>query len=174
MADLDGDGYKEIICGAMGGVYVWRHDGTAFGQQPLFAKAGRDLRSSPVVCDLDGDGQPDVHFDMYYAEVKLGADFDLTALLTEEGSLNYGGITDSSYATYINDYLAADDLTRSSECYELLRYIAANAPIIPVCFERHEVITHRNVITGMEVTSSNVFYTITDWTITFSDEEQGD
>ena len=110
--------------------------------------------------DLDGDGQPDVHFDMYYAEVKLGADFDLTALLTEEGSLNYGGITDSSYATYINDFLAADDLTRSSECYELLRYIAANAPIIPVCFERHEVITHRNVITGMDVTANNVFFNI--------------
>ena len=122
--------------------------------------------------DLDGDGQPDVHFDMYYAEVKLGADFDLTALLTEEGSLNYGGITDSSYATYINDYLAADDLTRSSECYELLRYIAANAPIIPVCFERHEVITHRNVITGMNVTANNVFFNISDWTITFSDEDR--
>ncbi|HIS66752.1 MAG TPA: ABC transporter substrate-binding protein [Candidatus Scatomorpha merdipullorum] len=122
--------------------------------------------------DLDGDGQPDVHFDMYYAEVKLGADFDLTALLTEEGSLNYGGITDSSYATYINDYLAADDLTRSSESYELLRYIAANAPIIPVCFERHEVITHRNVITGMNVTANNVFFNISDWTITFSDEDR--
>ena len=60
VADLDGDGYKEIICGAMGGVYVWKHDGTAFGQQPLLAKAGRDLRSSPVVCDLDGDGQKEI------------------------------------------------------------------------------------------------------------------
>ena len=52
----------------------------------------------------------------------------------------------------------------------MLRYIATNAPIIPVCFERHEVITHRNVITGMEVTNTNVFYNISDWTIKFSDE----
>lgn len=119
--------------------------------------------------DLDGDGEPDVPFDMYYAEVKLGADFDLTPLLTEDGSLNYGGITDLNYATFINDFLAADSLTRESKCAELLRYIVTNAPIIPVCFERHEVITHRNVITGMNVTATNVFYNISDWTIRFSD-----
>ena len=88
-----------------------------------------------------------------------------------DGSLNYGGITDENYATYINNFLAAGDLERESACAEMLRYIAINTPIIPVCFERQEVITHRNVITGMEVTSSNVFYNITDWTIRFSDEE---
>lgn len=120
--------------------------------------------------DVDGDGNPDVAYDMFYAEVKLGADFDLTSLLTENGSLNYGGITDTAYETYINSFLAADDLSRPAACLEMLRYIASNAPIIPVCFERHEVITHRNVITGMQVTNSNVFYNISDWTITFSDE----
>ena len=122
-----------------------------------------------ALADMDGDGQPDGDFDMYYAEVKLGADFDLTALLTEDGSMNYGNIADENYATYINNYLAADDLTRQSVCYQMLLYIAQNAPIIPVCFERHEVITHRNVITGIEVTSSNVFYNISEWTIKFSD-----
>ena len=38
-------------------------------------------------------------YDMYYAEVKLGADFDLTSILTEDGSLNYGKIKDENYAT---------------------------------------------------------------------------
>ena len=56
VADLDNDGYKEIICGAYGGLYVWRHDGSAFAKQPLFARSGCDLRSSPIVADLDGDG----------------------------------------------------------------------------------------------------------------------
>ena len=87
-----------------------------------------------------------------------------------DGSLNYGQITDENYQTYINSFLAADDLTRDNACLDMLRYIATNAPIIPVCFERHEVITHRNVITGMEVTNTNVFYNISDWTIKFSDE----
>lgn len=120
--------------------------------------------------DLDGDGEPDVPFDMYYAEVKLGADFDLSTLLNVDGSLNYGGITDENYQTYINSFLAAGDLDRPNACAEMLRYIASNAPIIPVCFEQHEVITHRNVVTGMEVTAANVFYNISNWTIRFSDE----
>ena len=109
-------------------------------------------------------------FDMYYAEVKLGADFDLTSLLTENAALNYGKIADENYATYINDFLAATDLERSQACHNMLYYIATTAPIIPILFERQEVITHRNVITGMDPTSSNVFYGIENWTITFSSE----
>ena len=109
-------------------------------------------------------------YDMYYAEVKLGADFDLTSILTEDGSLNYGKIKDENYATYINAFLAADELTRTQACEVLLNYITTNVPIIPICFERQEVISHRNVITGMNPNASNVFYGIENWTITFSNE----
>ena len=57
----------------------------------------------------------------------------------------------------------------------MLYYIAVNAPIVPICFERQEVITHRNVITSMNPTSSNVFFGIENWTITFSsDTDQGE
>ena len=52
----------------------------------------------------------------------------------------------------------------------LLNYITTNVPIIPICFERQEVISHRNVITGMNPNASNVFYGIENWTITFSNE----
>lgn len=109
-------------------------------------------------------------FDMYYAEVKLGADFDLTSLLTKDSALNYGKIDDENYATYINDFLAATDLERPQACYNMLYYIATTTPIIPILFERQEVITHRNVITSMNPTSSNVFFGIENWTITFSSE----
>lgn len=111
-------------------------------------------------------------FDMYYAEVKLAADFDLTSLFAENSSLNYGKIKDENYATYINDFLAADDASRAQAAYNLYSYIAMTTPIIPICFERHEVITHRNVITGMNPTSSNVFFGIENWTITFSDQDK--
>ena len=106
-------------------------------------------------------------FDIYYAEVKLPANFDLTRLLTQEGALNYGGIDDENYATLINDYLKAGDASRQQACSSLLSYIAMNAPIVPICFERQEVITHRNAITGLDPTSSNVFFGITGWEINF-------
>lgn len=60
VADLNGDGYKEIISGGYGGVYVWKHDGTPFLREPFYSRTGSDLRSSPVVCDLDGDGQKEI------------------------------------------------------------------------------------------------------------------
>ena len=137
----------------------------------------RELSWSDYIAELrdyDADGKPDGDFDMYYAEVKLGADFDLSPLLTENGSLNYGKIADENYAAYIDAFLAATDLDRSSKCAELLRYIVSTAPIVPVCFERHEVITHRNVITGIEVTANNIFYNIPEWKITFGEVKKGD
>lgn len=108
-------------------------------------------------------------FDMYYAEVKLAADFDTSSLFAENSTLNYGKIKDENYGNLVNDFLAATDSTRAQAAYNLFNYIAMNAPIIPILFERQEVITHRNVITGMDPTSSNVFFGIENWTITFSD-----
>ena len=102
--------------------------------------------------------------------MKLGADFDLTTLLTKDAQLKYGKIEDGNYATHINDFLAADELTRDTAAKTLLDYIASTAVIIPVLFERQAVISHRNVITGMNPTSSNVFFGMENWTIKFSNE----
>ena len=60
VSDLDGDGYKEIICGAENGIYIWRHNGTPFHGEPFFSRPGSDLRSSPVVCDFDNDGRKEI------------------------------------------------------------------------------------------------------------------
>ena len=49
---------------------------------------------------------------MYYAEVKLKADFDLTELLVSGGSLNYGGIADDGYKALIDAYYAATNELR--------------------------------------------------------------
>ena len=188
LSDMDNDGRLEYLS------YSVMHDAEidllvcsqSAGKGDVCKKLAEDLDSLGVTVnvlelswndyvsairgdDYDGDGEPDVHYDMYYAEVKLGADFDLTNLLTEYGTLNYGGIADESYATYINAFLSAGDIDRSIRCGEMLQYIALNSPLVPVCFERHQVITHRNAVTGMEVTSSNVFYSLPEWKISFGE-----
>lgn len=61
VADLDGDGYKEIICGSSDGhVYVWQHDGKPYLRSPFFSRPGQMLNCSPTVCDLDGDGEKEI------------------------------------------------------------------------------------------------------------------
>lgn len=61
VADLDDDGYKEIICGSKDGkVYVWRHNGTPYLRSPFFSRPGQMLNCSPTVCDLDGNGEKEI------------------------------------------------------------------------------------------------------------------
>ena len=49
VADLDGDGYKEIICGSSDGhVYVWQHDGKPYLRSPFFSRPGQMLNLSLI------------------------------------------------------------------------------------------------------------------------------
>ena len=179
VTDRNGDGKREYV------EYSREHEinidlivcSEAAGKGDIAKQFASDLAKIGVTVTVRELGWSDYQtalstgeFDMYYAEVKLGADFDLTSLLTKDAQLNYGKIEDENYATYINDFLAADELTRDTAAKTLLDYIASTAVIIPVLFERQAVISHRNVITGMNPTSSNVFFGMENWTIKFSNE----
>ena len=105
------------------------------------------------------------NFDLYYGEVRLTADFDLTPLLVPGGSVNFGGASNEDISTAISTYLAADDDQRQEACRTLLTLVAENAPIVPVCFEKHEVCAHRGVVGGFSPTQYNIFHDLTSWTI---------
>ena len=104
-------------------------------------------------------------FDMFYAEVRLTADFDLTPLLVAGGTMNFGGVSNPIYPDAIYAYLAADDAHRADACHTMLQTVADNAPIIPVCFEKHEVCAHRGVVGGLAPTQYNIFQNLSDWII---------
>ena len=104
-------------------------------------------------------------FDMYYAEVKLTADFSLIQLLAPKGTLNYGGVGDASYETHIHAYLEAPEENRKFAADFMLRHIVDTAPIIPIAFEKQELLTHADIVTGIRPTQYNVFHNITNWRI---------
>lgn len=54
VADLDGDGFEEIILGTTDGVYVFDYDGTLRSGWPTLQ--GEYARASPAVWDIDQDG----------------------------------------------------------------------------------------------------------------------
>ena len=61
VADLDGDGDKEIIAGYSDGVYIWHHDGTFYSNNAkIFSDPDYYFYSSPVICDWDGCGQKEI------------------------------------------------------------------------------------------------------------------
>jgi len=104
-------------------------------------------------------------FDMYYAEVKLTNDFSLRNLLFEGGSLNYGLFSDSVLEQYVTDCMACPEEGRQKAADLMFKYLTDTAPVVPICFEKTQVITHRGVITGMNPTKDNVFNGIEDWEI---------
>ena len=106
-------------------------------------------------------------FDMYYAEVRVNPDFDPSRFLVEDASLNYGGIKNKELEKAIEEYLSADDENRSGASYNLCASIASQAFMIPLCYEKHQMITHRGVINGISITENNPLYNVQNWTVSF-------
>ncbi len=108
-------------------------------------------------------------FDLYYAEVKLRPDWDLRELFDSgEDSINYGMVRDSFLNEYIRSFLASPPELEDQNAQSLWQYVAQNAPITVVCFERTEVLYHRGVISGLAPTQDNVFSGMSGWSIDLS------
>ena len=96
------------------------------------------------------------NFDLYYGEVKLTADWDLSSLLGAGGSLNYGGWSDPQTDQLLSAYAAAED--RSAAMEALCTRLAEQVPILPVCFSTSSVLYQAGVITGLTPTAAEPFY----------------
>lgn len=106
-------------------------------------------------------------FDMFYAETMLTADFDPSPLMLSGGSINYGVFSDTGLADAVTAYLSADDAGRKRAADLMCSTIVDISPIISICFERHQVITHRGAVGGMKPSQYNVFHNIEEWTMDF-------
>lgn len=104
-------------------------------------------------------------FDMYYAETSMTADFSLREMLLYGGRLNYGKVNDQSLTDNINTFLSALPDERQAAADLMFKYITDTAPIVPICFERQQVITHRGVVTGISPTQYNIFRNLENWEI---------
>lgn len=104
-------------------------------------------------------------YDLYYAEIRLKADFDLSELLSYGGTASYG-LTDGEIGGKIRAFLAASGEDKITAAHSLYSYLAATCPLIPIAFEQLNLYTHRGAVTGLSPLASNVFYKITEWKIT--------
>lgn len=102
-------------------------------------------------------------FDLYYAEVRLTADWDLTDLVGTEGTLNYGKFSDLWLDALIQEFATASD--REGAAVQLCRYFVEQSPVAPICFQNDTVFTHTNVVEELICAPSSTFYEIEDWAI---------
>ena len=111
-------------------------------------------------------------YDMYYGELRLTPDWNLSELFKERDTsldyfagLNYARNTDETYCELYSAYLAAPESERDAAFHEVLKFVAESAPILPICFERREVLTHRGVVGGIRATQYDLFHQFSEWTI---------
>ena len=104
-------------------------------------------------------------FDLYLGEVVLTADFDLTALLSPDGALNYGQWQDTQISPLLTAFRQASDSTRAGAAYTLYHYLSQQMPIAPICFKNGSVLTQWGRLTGLSPVRGNVFYQLENWTI---------
>ena len=121
-------------------------------------------------------GKQTVPVDMYYGEVKLRNNFDLTELLqprdkdNELTNQNYSRSKDTTIVGRIERYLAAPDSTRADEFYQLCDYIMnTQGSLIVIGFEKQQIITRRGVCKGINPNYGNPLYGFEHWEITFDD-----
>lgn len=104
-------------------------------------------------------------FDLYLGEVRLTADFDLTALITAGGSLNYGGYADSEAAQLLQQYRAASGQGRDLSAKRLSERLMEEPPFAVISFKNWSVLTQWSRISGLTPTQQNVFYDFVHWNI---------
>ena len=108
------------------------------------------------------------NFDMFYAETRVNPDFDMSRIIASGGALNYGQWYSDKVDNAIAAYLQSDDENRAAACRDMCTTITGGGYIIPLCFEKHQMITHRGVIIGVKVNENNPLMNVANWQISFS------
>ena len=172
--DLDGDGVLELA----GAPYVidfvvCAESGTKVAAARNIAKKLQDAGFGVELRELGYEDYTEAlkkgEFDIYYAEVRLCADWDLTLLLGSGGSLNFGGVRDAALDELLSRFLATDGQAHAQAAQELYQHIGQNAYLTPICFEKSEVLYHRGVLSGLNPTQDNIFHGMENWEVNITD-----
>ena len=172
--DYDNDGLREYMSGSTAkkiniNFAVCSENGSKVSMAQKFADDMKTIGISVIVTKYDWDDYKQAltagSFDMAYCEVRLAPDFDPSPMLSSGGAAFYSRVADPDIQSYINAYLAAPDDTRQKDCNALCEYIVNTATIIPICFEKHQIITHRGAITDMSVNQNDPMSNFASWKI---------
>lgn len=121
----------------------------------------------------------EIEFDMYYGEVKLRNNFDITELLQERtdknkfSNINFSKSMGNGYETYMYNYLSSGDSSRKNNYRALCEYVLTNAAqIVVIGFEKQQIITHRQAVRGINANLGNPLYDFRNWQISFNETDE--
>lgn len=124
---------------------------------------GIKVQVEALAWDEFADALDERSFDLYLGEVKLKSNFDLTAVISSNGNLNYGGYQDKDLEKLLTKFQTADKASRAAAAKNLYKAVADAAATIPLCFKNHSVLTHWSANASIAPTQQNLFYHIAEW-----------
>lgn len=165
LADTDNDGLLEY--NPLGGdftltVLVYSGNKTRLEAAEAIVANLRSVGLSAVLSALSWDEYTEAlekrEFDLCVNEVRLPANFDISAMVTPRGSLNFGCITDDNYAVLISDFLSAEDETaRSDAARALCEYTEEHCAVIPIAYKKYTLLTHVGAVKDLYPSQSGAF-----------------
>ena len=175
--DYDDDGKMEYMSGSpqkIELVFVVCSDSSVkTGVVRRFAEDMESIGITVTVQELTWDDYmtaiKEGNYDLYYGEIRLRSNFDLTELMTvrtkdnENSNLNYSNSTDISYLEAINRYLSAGTEQQAAAYRNLAELVSLNAMLIPIGFEKQQIICHRGVVKGINANFGNPLFDFVKW-----------
>lgn len=175
--DYDDDGKMEYMSGSpqkIELVFVVCSDSSVkTGVVRRFAEDMESIGITVTVQELTWDDYmtaiKEGNYDLYYGEIRLRSNFDLTELMTvrtkdnENSNLNYSNSTDISYLEAINRYLSAGTEQQAAAYRNLAELVSLNAMLIPIGFEKQQIICHRGVVKGINANVGNPLFDFVKW-----------
>lgn len=92
-------------------------------------------------------------FDLYYGEVRLTANFDLSEFFSSYGSLQFGSISDAALSA-----LCTESLANSGSYAELCAKVLEQAPICAVVFKSNAVYVTRGSLNSLSPAVDFIFH----------------
>lgn len=102
-------------------------------------------------------------FDVYFGEIKLRADFDITSLVGSGGALNYGGYSSTETDELLAAYIAADEYTAADAAAALCEDLEENVPVSPVFFKCGLFLARRGELSNVEPIAGNIYNNVEIW-----------
>jgi ABC-type transport system substrate-binding protein len=101
-------------------------------------------------------------FDLWLGEVRLTADWNVSALVGTNGALNYGKFSSAELDKALGAFLKDENAATAAALCERM---AAEAPILPLVFKSLTVLTPVGVVEGLKPTAAQPFYGIEGWSV---------
>ena len=93
------------------------------------------------------------NFDLYLGQTRLSANMDLSAFYNSEGTLNFGGM--SNTAIYA---LCLDALANAGNYYTLYQKVLEDGMLCPVLFRSYAIYAQRGIFSDLTPSRDNVFF----------------